>query len=63
VVVGRCWQSTGSPEFAGLRASVSVGLDRPLAALVCTRCVPAKIKFVGVAISRSPAPTSETAIG
>lgn len=35
----------GSPEFTGLRVTVSVGFNRPLARLVRTRCVPVKIKF------------------
>ena len=48
----------GSPEFTGLRVTVSVGPDRPLARLVCTGCVPMKIKFVVVTLSRSKAPTS-----
>ena len=50
-----------SPWSGSNIVTVSVGPDRPVARLVCTRGVPMKIKFVVVTLSRLKAPTSETA--
>ena len=49
-----------SPWSGSNIVTVSVGPDRPVARLVCTRGVPMKIKFV-VVTSLLKAPTSETA--